>query len=112
MEKFRGKATMRTFNFGSNPGAARAALKSSAIRRKLLCSKNVCHHVVYDPALHRALGDAVSKAPASTRRGKALKMLHDAMSKYLPHYMRREPDGKKLHDPLAMVVAFDESVCE
>jgi len=27
-------------------------------------------------------------------------------------YLRKKPDGKKLHDPLALAVAIDESVCD
>jgi len=30
----------------------------------------------------------------------------------MDEYLRRKPEGKKLHDPLALAVALDEAVCE
>jgi len=38
----------------------------------------------------------------------ALEMMHKAMSKYLSN---GDKEGKKIHDPLALAVALDESVC-
>jgi pyrimidine-specific ribonucleoside hydrolase len=111
MEKFKGKLTCPTWNFGGNIPAAQAALASMAIERKICVSKNVCHSVVYDDAFHRALQAALktetSEAPTG-RRSVAFKMIYDSMDRYL----QRNPGGKKLHDPLALATAFDESVCE
>lgn len=108
MDKFAGKVTCSTWNFGGNIGAAEAALASSSIGHHVLVSKNVCHRVVYDASWHEALRLASSRAPAGTLRSKALRLMFAAMDSYL----RRKPDGKKLHDPLALAVALDESVCE
>lgn len=119
MAKFAGKATCATWNFNGNVEAARAALASPAIGRRVLVSKNVCHRAVYDAALHAAFGAAARQAEALVDRGKgkktdgearrsaALRLLHGAMDEYLA----RSPQGKKLHDPLALAVALDESVC-
>lgn len=111
LDKFRGLRVCPTWNFCGNVPAARAALKSPAIERKICVSKNVCHATVYDYDWHRALEAAVeAEAGISTnsRRGDALGMMHRVMDGYLRH----KPGGKKLHDPLALAVALDESVCE
>jgi len=109
MEKFKGMKTCSTFNFGGNIPAAEAALKSGCIGRRICVSKNVCHSVTYTPAFHDAVGhaaaDALRSGPASSR-AVALKMVHDSMGEYL-----EKKGEKKLHDPLALAEAIDESVC-
>jgi len=110
MDKFKGKEVCPTWNFGGNIAAAQAALETTAISRKLCVSKNVCHSVVYDEGWHRALGNAAKVAERHRpdgRRAVALRMMHDTMDQYL----RDKPGGKKLHDPLALAVAINESVC-
>lgn len=110
MDKFKGKETCPTWNFGGNIPAAQAALATMAISRKVCVSKNVCHSVVYDEGWHRALGEAAKVAQSHRpfgRRAVALKMMYETMDQYL----RDKPGGKKLHDPLALAVALDESVC-
>jgi pyrimidine-specific ribonucleoside hydrolase len=102
MDKFKGMETCPTWNFGGNIAAAEAALRSLAIERKVCVSKNVCHSVVYDDEFHMALGRSRHRHP------KSFGMMYDAMDDYL----RRRPGGKKLHDPLALAVAIDESVCK
>jgi len=111
MDKFQGKRTCPTWNFGGNIKAAEAALASLAIERKICVSKNVCHSVVYDADFHGALQQALTvevRERPQERRATAFKMVYDAMDVYL----RQKPGGKKLHDPLALATAFDESVCE
>jgi len=107
MEKFVGKVTCQTWNFNGNVEAAEAALASEAINRKVLVSKNVCHRVTYDAALHQAFGAAAQEAElrGQVQRATALRLLHGAMDSY------QRSEGKKLHDPLALAVALDESVC-
>lgn len=111
MDKFRGMDVCPTWNFGGNINAARASLDSTAIARKICVSKNVCHSVYYDDKWHAILGAAAEaaerSAPRSTR-ALAFRMMHNAMDAYL----QRQPGGKKLHDPLALAVALNETVCD
>mmetsp|Transcript_2406 Transcript_2406/g.5128 ORF Transcript_2406/g.5128 Transcript_2406/m.5128 type:complete len:346 (-) Transcript_2406:112-1149(-) len=106
MDKFYGKAVCPTWNFNGNVAAAEFALSSNAILRKVLVSKNVCHRVVYDEALHELVGQSLDVITDRIART-SIKMLHDAMQRYLA----KKPGGKKMHDPLALAVAIDESVC-
>merc|ERR1712048_126808 len=102
MDKFKGMATCPTWNFCGNIPAAEAAIASLAIRQKVCVSKNVCHSVVYDDRFHSTLARARHRHPTT------FGMMYDAMDKYLRH----KSGGKKLHDPLALAVALDESVCK
>lgn len=111
MDKFRGMHTCRTWNFGGNVPAAKAALASMAITRKVCVSKNVCHSVYYDDEFHAALRAALDVQVTHAPHGPqavAFRMMYDAMDDYLRH----KPGGKKLHDPLAFATSLDESVCE
>jgi len=111
LDKFKGKQTCATWNFGGNVPAAQAALASMAIERKICVSKNVCHSVYYDDQFHMALRAAAAiqaKEAPKGARAIAFEMMYDAMDEYLRH----KPGGKKMHDPLALATALDESVCE
>ncbi len=101
MAKFAGRVTCPTYNFNGDPKGARLALDHPAIGERRCVSKNVCHGVVYDAALHERVGD-YRDARAS------LRMIHDAMTRYL----RRHPEGKKFHDPLAACCALDPSIAQ
>lgn len=105
MDKFLGKKSCPTWNFGGNVQAAEAALANPSIGRRVLVSKNVCHRVVYDAELHEAIRSAAEGAAAShnASRATALRLIFNAMEQY-----QKE---KKLHDPLALATALDESVC-
>jgi len=77
-------------------------------------SKNVCHRTLYDllPDGWHARGAKALKAPKApgtqgARRLKALEIMHGEMSNYLAN----GKSGKMIHDPLALAVALDESVC-
>lgn len=107
MDKFKGMETCPTYNFCGNITAAQAALASSAIKRKICVSKNVCHSVTYDEVFHASLCTAVGLSPQGSR-AVAFQLIYRAMDDYLKH----KPGGKKLHDPLALAVAIDESVCK
>ena len=99
LKKFRGMATCPTYNFNGALSAARAALASQEIKRRLLVAKNVCHGVVYDADLHEKVAKVMSASPT-------LQLIHRGMSIHL----QRKPSGKKLHDPLAACCAIDEGV--
>jgi pyrimidine-specific ribonucleoside hydrolase len=101
LSKFEGKETCPTFNFGGAPYVALGLLASPNIREKILVSKNVCHGLAWDRAFHE-------RVKALPRRTAGLDLVVDGMGLYL----KKNPDGKKLHDPLAMTVAIDPEVCE
>ena len=144
MDKFRGMTRCATWNFGSGvqAKAARTALdcEDTCIASKILVSKNVCHRVEYDEALHCALEGAATEAAEgkgaqrNTVRANSLAILLRAMlaSKYTGWIggagagagagrgsaeSRTPPKGefaitrKKIHDPLALATALNEGVC-
>src|SRR5262249_36109185 len=62
-------------------------------------SKNVCHGVVYDQAMHKHF--------AAVKEGsRSLALIWQGMEVYL----RRQEEGKAFHDPLAACCAIDESI--
>eukprot|EP00927_Polykrikos_kofoidii_P045022 TRINITY_DN3888_c0_g1_i2.p1 TRINITY_DN3888_c0_g1~~TRINITY_DN3888_c0_g1_i2.p1 ORF type:complete len:877 (+),score=124.42 TRINITY_DN3888_c0_g1_i2:213-2633(+) len=100
----------RTTNFGSDPNATLCALRSTSIGRRVCVSKNVCHRTLYADGAHgwhAGVRVAACESDGRPARCKALKLMHKAMSKWLA----KNPGGKKIHDPLALAVALDESVC-
>lgn len=99
LEKFRGRVTCPSFNLGGDPKSALLALAHPAITERRLVSKNVCHGVIYDAALH-------ARVTALRGRGRALDLLADGMSYYLKHH----PAGKIFHDPLAACCAIDDTI--
>merc|ERR1712192_39846 len=110
LNKFENKETCATYNFNGNVRAAEAALASPHISRKVFVSKNVCHRTGFNRRWKDAIGVALDAAVATGQEGrrvKALRLLHAAMTNYM-----KDGKVKKLHDPLALAVAIDESVCE
>lgn len=99
LEKFRGLATCPSFNLNGAPKVVLAALADPRIGAKRFVSKNVCHGVVYDAAMHEQFG---------ARRGarRSIELVHEGMA----HYLRERPEGKAFHDPLAAACAIDESI--
>jgi pyrimidine-specific ribonucleoside hydrolase len=100
LAKFEGRETCPTFNFNGAPNSALAMLANPYHGEKLLVSKNVCHGVAWDQAFH----DRVAALP---KRTAGLDLVFEGMSLYL----KKNPAGKKLHDPLALAVAIDPTVC-
>lgn len=101
LEKFRGMTTCPTYNLNGDPKAALATIASPAIREKRFVSKNVCHGVVYDAAMH-------ARFAAVKDRSRSLALIYQGMSAYLDH----TPSGKAFHDPLAAACAIDPSIAE
>ena len=92
---------MATFNFGANLPAARAALEHTGFARIQLVSKNVCHaesNRFGQPQLERL---QCSLRTLSGQQAKGLGLIAQGMREYL----KRHPDGKLLHDPLAAACA-------
>ncbi|MCB9754882.1 MAG: nucleoside hydrolase [Myxococcales bacterium] len=99
LEKFQGMREVPTYNLNGAPKAALAALACPGIAARWFVSKNVCHGVVYDAALH----ERVDAARAGSR---SLALIWKGMDEYL----RRKPGGKKFHDPLAACCAIDPEI--
>ncbi len=99
LAKFRGRVTCPTYNLNGDPRSALDALATPAIGERRFVSKNVCHGVIYDAALHARVGavKAVSRS---------LGLIWQGMEAYLS----KTPAGKAFHDPLAACCAIDESI--
>lgn len=99
LEKFRGRTTCPTFNLNGDPKSALLALAHPAIASRRLVAKNVCHGVVYDPALH-------ARMTAVKHRSAALGLIWRGME----HYLDGRHGGKIFHDPLAACCAIDPTI--
>ena len=101
LPKFAGRRTCPTFNFNGASRAALDALAYDGIAARRFVSKNVCHGVVYDSAMHEQIRPVKSQAFY-------LERIWHGMDRYLS----RKRAGKKMHDPLAACCAIDEGVGE
>jgi len=101
LPKFAGMRTCPTYNLNGDPKAGLAVLAASFddIRERLFVSKNVCHGVVYDREMHE-------RVTAVKDMSLSLSLIHKGMSAYL----KRKPEGKKFHDPLAACCAIDSRI--
>lgn len=100
LAKFAGQEVCRTFNFCQDINAADYLLNNKNIIEKRLVSKNVCHGVTYNKAMH-------SKIAALTTRTKGLDLIYTAMDKYLEN-----KPGKMFHDPFAACTMINSDICE
>ena len=82
LEKFRGMTTCPTYNLNGDPKAAEDVLACSAISSKRFVSKNVCHGVVYDDALHAQIA-------ALKERSTSLGLIWRGMETYLNAHVSR-----------------------
>lgn len=99
LPKFSGLETCVTRNLSGEPKAAAMMLASPQVQRRELVSKNVCHGVIYDTAMHerlRPFRDATL----------GLRLIHEGMTLYL----HEQPEGKMFHDPLATCIAVDPEI--
>jgi pyrimidine-specific ribonucleoside hydrolase len=99
LDKFKGMATCPTYNLNGDPASALEILRFPGIGVRRFVSKNVCHAVYYDREMHLRF-EAV--------KGKSLAL--ELIWKGMDAYLRKQPAGKKLHDPLAACCAIDESI--
>jgi inosine-uridine nucleoside N-ribohydrolase len=100
LPKFAGKETCPTFNLNADREAAKDVINTNLIHTKRFVSKNVCHGVIYDQAMHERM------KPHSTKNA-GLNMMYRGMEHYLGN-----KTGKAFHDPLAACVAIDPTICE
>lgn len=101
LAKFRGLSTCPSFNLNGAPRAVLAALAHPGIGARRFVSKNVCHGVIYDRALH-------ARFAAVKDSSRSLGLIWEGMEQYLA----ARPAGKAFHDPLAACCAIDESIGE
>lgn len=91
LPKFRGLVTCPTYNLNGDPAAALAVVACPAIASKRFVSKNVCHGVVYDEALHAHVGTLRD-------RSKSLDLMWRGMEVFLA---KRRPEGPRRNDEIA-----------
>ena len=101
LPKFRGLTTCPSFNLNGAPKVVLAALAAPGIGARRFVSKNVCHGVIYDHAMHERFA-------AARDRRRSIELVHRGMELYL----REHAGGKAFHDPLAAACAIDESIGE
>lgn len=101
LEKFKGKLTCPTFNFGGDSEAALNLLNDPRLQQRTLISKNVCHGLAWDRDFH-------TRVRSVKRRTDGLELCIQGMDLYL----QKKPEGKLLHDPLAMAHAINRQVCD
>jgi inosine-uridine nucleoside N-ribohydrolase len=99
MEKFRGMTSAPTHNLMHDRKAADAILNYPFTGRRFLVSKNVCHRVMYEQNLHQYI-------LPFTKQSLSLQLIWQGMDVYL----KQNPAGKMLHDPLAACCAIDEAI--
>lgn len=92
LKKFRGRVTCPTFNLNGDTKAALALIATPKIGFKRFVTKNVCHGIIYDRAMHDRL--------PSSHAGLAL------LKEGMEFYFRRRPEGKALHDVVAAALAI------
>jgi len=101
LEKFKRMVVCPTYNLNGDRKSAINILKFNGIKKKCFVSKNVCHGVIYDKYLH-------NKFRLAKNGNKSLEMIYEGME----YYLKRHPDGKKFHDPLAACSAIDENIID
>lgn len=99
LEKFKGMITCPSYNLNGDIKSALAALEYPQIGIKRFVSKNVCHQVYYNQQMHERLGAIKDKSLALFYIWKGMDV-----------YLKKNPAGKKFHDPLAACCAIDESI--
>jgi inosine-uridine nucleoside N-ribohydrolase len=101
LDKFRGRTTCPTHNLMGDKKAAELVTAYTAIPDKRFVSKNVCHRVVYDGAMHE-------RFTAVKAHRRSLERIWHGMDTYL----QKHPGGKMFHDPLAACCAIDPTIGE
>lgn len=108
LPKFKGRITYPTWNFGNSIEDTKIALDTKDIPIKYICSKNVCHNVLYNSELHYKLKIFLKeKKNTISRKYISLKLFYDVMEQGYP-----KSKTKKLHDLLPVICIRNISVCE
>lgn len=107
LPKFEGKITCPTYNLNGDPKGALRALATPWFSERRLVSKNVCHGVYYDQAMHDQLGAVLAEDSYALER---TRLAHQLIYKGMSVYLNKSPDGKKFHDPLAACCALNPEI--
>lgn len=99
LEKFAGRLTCETYNFGNDPKGAELALGAPGFDRRELVSKNVTHGVPWDASFH-----------ARMQQFAGLRLGVDQAIEMMAQYLSLHPEGKLLHDPLAAAAVVEPSL--
>jgi pyrimidine-specific ribonucleoside hydrolase len=99
LAKFRGRVTCPSYNLNGDPRSALAALAFPGIGVKRFVSKNVCHGVVYDRALHAVVG-------ALADRSRSLGLIWQGMEVYLRRSAPERPGRPRNEAVSAPVVSL------
>jgi pyrimidine-specific ribonucleoside hydrolase len=99
LEKFKGRYTCPTLNLNGDISSAFKALESAQIAKRFFVSKNVCHGVVYDEAIHQEVAAVKDKSLS-------LQLIYKGMD----FSLIKNKEGKKLHDPLAACCALNPHI--
>lgn len=99
LPKFAGRTTCPTYNLNGDVKSSLAAIVAPEIQARRFVSKNVCHGVVYDHAMHE-------RVTAVKHKRASLELIWRGMERYLED----TPRGKAFHDPLAACCAIDEAI--
>ncbi len=89
LAKFRGLATCPSYNLNGDPKSALAVIAAPSITRKRFVSKNVCHGVVYDRALHASVAEV-------RHRATSLDLIWQGMQRYLDNHGPRPAPPRNL----------------
>jgi inosine-uridine nucleoside N-ribohydrolase len=99
IDKFKGMTTYPTHNLIGDNKATRAVLGYKGIAQRFFVAKNVCHRVYYDKKMHDIVGQIRHDSLALTLIWQGMEL-----------YLRENPVGKMLHDPLAACCAIDKTI--
>ncbi len=104
LAKFRGLVTCPTYNLNGDPAAALAVVACPSIASKRFVSKNVCHGVLYDEALHAHI--------ASLRgRSRSLDLVWRGMEVFLAKSRPRGPArNEEIASPTVRLVGPDRKL--
>jgi len=94
LPKFEGRITCPTFNLNGDVPAAKALISTEAIPTKRFVTKNVCHGIIYDQSV---------QLPDGAHPGL------DLLKLGMLTYFQKHPNGKALHDVIAVALAINPS---
>ena len=99
IDKFKGKTAVPSHNLIGDKKATAKILDHQPKMGKYYVSKNVCHRVIYDRAMHQLVAEKRDQS-------QSLNLIYTGMETYFII----NPEGKILHDPLAACCAIDPTI--